>query len=135
MGGMLKPKPKVKAKATPAAPRVAPKFANMERPKFLPDAAGPGGPPPLGLPSGLTPNRTPLGGMTPTGARTPPKALPFGMNSPSAPGKGGDVTPGGSFKGGKSGFGDSLSASVAARKGGSLTPPGGKGGKSPRSAS
>lgn len=36
---ILKPKPKHRAKSTAAAPKVAPKFANMERPRFLPDPA------------------------------------------------------------------------------------------------
>lgn len=34
---ILKPKPKTKAKPTAAVPKIAPKFSNMERPRFLPE--------------------------------------------------------------------------------------------------
>ncbi|CAD7924048.1 unnamed protein product [Amoebophrya sp. A120] len=120
--GILKPKPKHKASATPAAPKVAPKFANMERPRFLPEPPGgapmmggtydssfrtTGGgsppPPPIMPPPG---NRTP----PPPGARTPPPGtpgrrtppggrgpnVPFGQASPMTRKQAGDVSPAGS---------------------------------------
>ena len=139
---LLKPKPKIKAKTTSATPKVAPKFSNMERPKFLPDIdeGGYGGPPmlgPPGTPGGRTPpgGGTPMGGggkgmmppppppgarTPPGGARTPPK-VPFGQASPMA--QRGDQSPAGSQA---SRISQSLTQSLADRRGkGNITPPGG----------
>ena len=38
---MLKPKPKFRAMPTSAVPKAAPKFNNMERPRFLPEPGAP----------------------------------------------------------------------------------------------
>jgi hypothetical protein len=133
---LLKPKPKVKAKPTAPTPKVAPKFSNMERPKFLPDAIpdapalmGKGGKefPMLPPPGGMTPkgkgSMTPMGGMTPKGGRSPkgsmtptkggaqtPPRMPFGMNSPGGKGV---SSPAHSET---SKFSHSLSQSLAARR-------------------
>lgn len=144
---LLKPKPKVKPQKTSATPKVAPKFSNMERPKFLPDAADMSGVPMLGppgtpgrggghtptggTPRGMTgkgsimPPPSPPGARTPPGQRTPPK-VPFGQASPMAKG---DVSPTGSQA---SRISQSLSQSLADRRAkGNITPPGMKGGPPP----
>lgn len=102
---LLRPKPKTRAKATPPVPKTAPKFNDMNRPKFLPDvqktSPGPLPPPPgaQALPSGNTPRsgqRTPPGGFRsprsnpgfgqpPPGQRTPPGMSPQGMAPRSGP--------------------------------------------------
>ncbi|CAD7972506.1 unnamed protein product [Amoebophrya sp. A25] len=90
---VLKPKPKHRPMSTPAVPKVAPKFNNMERPRFLPEPGAPelmmggtyessfrsgpvGAPPPAPM---LPPPGTP-------GRRTPPPAAPPGARTPPAPG-------------------------------------------------
>eukprot|EP00392_Amoebophrya_sp_AT5.2_P011178 g11253.t1 len=123
---ILKPKPKTKAKPTAAVPKIAPKFSNMERPRFLPEpelasTGGPGQDRPTG-PS-VPGNRTPPGVRTPPGAKTPPR-IPFGVPSPGG-GRPpmGDTSPAGSHH---SNISQSLSQSLAARRdGGQVTPPGG----------
>lgn len=106
---LLRPKPKTKAKATAPVPNTAPKFNDMNRPKFLPDVQAqpkmaPGGalpppPPGMGTPRGSRP-----------GNRTPPNALPYGQPSPA-----GTPTNGGKYP-------------LQTRPPGSQTPPGARSG-------
>merc|ERR1719230_1173125 len=52
---LLRPKPKTKAKATPPVPKQAPRFNDMNRPKFLPEVQ-------RGAPGGALPPPPPPGG-------------------------------------------------------------------------